>query len=106
MSRARRRKRSGRGHHPGPQSPAVSWREYLLAENPSSPLQARLRQGYLAALAFARNRLALVGLAIVALLVLTALLAPLLALQSPATQDLTARLQPPDAARWFGTDEL
>ena len=39
----------------------MSWRDYLLAENPSSPAQARLRQAYLAAHAFARNRLAMDG---------------------------------------------
>jgi len=58
------------------------------------------------AVGFARNRLAVVGLAIVLLLVLTALLAPLLAHQSPTDQDLTLRLQPPGDAWTFGTDEL
>jgi peptide/nickel transport system permease protein len=106
MSRAPDRKGSGRMQRSLPPSPALSWRDYLLAENPSSPAQARLRQAYLSALAFARNRLAVVGLAIVILLILTALLAPLLAHQSPTAQDLTARLRPPDDAMWFGTDEL
>ena len=84
----------------------LSWREYLFTENPSSPGHARLRQASLAALAFARNRLAVVGLAIVILLVLTALLAPLIAHQSPEAQDLTTRLGAPDSARWFGSDEF
>src|SRR5207248_353756 len=47
-----------------------------------------------------------IGLAIVLLLMLTALLAPLIAHQSPIDQDLTGRLRPPGAAFWFGTDEL
>jgi peptide/nickel transport system permease protein len=89
-----------------PSPPKLTWREYLLAETPSSSLQARLRQSFLMAVGFARNRLAVVGLAIVLLLVLTALLAPLLAHQSPTDQDLTGRLQPPGGAFWFGTDEL
>jgi peptide/nickel transport system permease protein len=38
--------------------------------------------------------------------VMTALLAPLLAHQSPIAQDLAARLRPPGGAQWFGTDEL
>jgi peptide/nickel transport system permease protein len=106
MSRTPDRRRPGRLQRSLPPSPTLSWHDYLLAENPTSPAQARLRQAYLAALAFARNRLAVVGLAIVILLILTALLAPLLAHQSPTAQDLTARLRPPDGVMWFGTDEL
>jgi peptide/nickel transport system permease protein len=107
MSGARGPRRSGgRLSRSLPAPPKLGWREYLLAENPSSPGHARLRQGFLMALAFARNRLAVIGLAIVLLLVLTALLAPLLAHQSPTAQDLTGRLQPPGGGFWFGTDEL
>jgi peptide/nickel transport system permease protein len=50
--------------------------------------------------------MAMLGLAIVVLLVLTALLAPVIAPQSPIAQDLAQRLQPPSAAHWLGTDEL
>jgi peptide/nickel transport system permease protein len=99
-------KRSGRLSRSLPPPPRLTWHEYLTAETPSSALHARLRQSYLAFLAFARNRLAVIGLAIVFLLVLTALLAPLLAHQSPIAQDLAARLRPPGGAQWFGTDEL
>ena len=54
-----------------------------------------------------RHPLTLFGLVVVALLVSSALLAPLLASGlSPYAQDLAARLQPPGAAHWFGTDEL
>jgi peptide/nickel transport system permease protein len=99
-------KRSGRLSRSLPAAPRLSWREYLTAEAPSSPAHARLRQAYFAVLSFARNRLAVIGLAIVFLLVMTALLAPLLAHQSPIAQDLAARLRPPGGAQWFGTDEL
>ena len=50
--------------------------------------------------------MALLGLAIVLLLILVAAFAPLLAPQSPIAQDLAHRLQPPSAAHWLGTDEL
>ena len=51
--------------------------------------------------------LTLFGLAVVALLGLMAIMAPILAGgASPVAPELAARLQPPDAAHWFGTDEL
>ncbi|ARJ40920.1 peptide ABC transporter permease [Pantoea alhagi] len=45
-----------------------------------------------------------VGATLVAILVLTALLAPLLAPFDPNAQTISARLLPPSAAHWFGTD--
>ena len=42
----------------------------------------------------------------IALFVICALFAPWLAPQDPARIDLPARLMPPSAAHWFGTDEL
>jgi peptide/nickel transport system permease protein len=53
-----------------------------------------------------RSALGRWGLAVVLLLVLAALLAPWLAPRDPAAQDLSHRLASPDAAHWFGTDEL
>jgi peptide/nickel transport system permease protein len=52
------------------------------------------------------NRLALAGTVLVAVFVMVALCAPWIAPQDPAKIDLPSRLQPPDAAHWFGTDEL
>ncbi len=52
------------------------------------------------------NLLATFGAAMVFVFVLMALLAPLIAPQDPASIDLPARLTPPSAAHWFGTDEL
>ncbi|MFD1801510.1 ABC transporter permease [Mixta tenebrionis] len=45
-----------------------------------------------------------IGATLVAMLVLTALLAPLLAPFDPDAQTISARLLPPSAAHWFGTD--
>ncbi|HSE77768.1 MAG TPA: nickel transporter permease [Alphaproteobacteria bacterium] len=86
-------------------SPA-STRQWLLAETPSSRLQARLGEAYLAWRAFRTNPLAMVGLGIVVALLVVAALAPWIATHSPVTQDLTARLLPPGAVYWFGSDEL
>lgn len=45
-----------------------------------------------------------IGLTLVAILVLTALFAPLLAPFDPNLQTISARLLPPSAQHWFGTD--
>jgi peptide/nickel transport system permease protein len=46
------------------------------------------------------------GLALVALMVLVAVLAPVIAPHDPIQQDLTAILQPPSAQHWLGTDKV
>lgn len=53
-----------------------------------------------------RNRLAVVGLAIIVLLSLLAALAPLIAPFDPYDQDLYAVLSGPTAQHWLGTDNL
>lgn len=45
-----------------------------------------------------------IGGTLIAILLLTALLAPLLAPFDPNAQMMSARLMPPSAAHWFGTD--
>jgi peptide/nickel transport system permease protein len=85
---------------------AAGWRAWLLAETPVSRTQARLGQAYVSWLGFRRNPLAMAGLAVLVALVLLAIFAPLLTDRSPVAQDLGARLQPPGARHWFGTDEL
>jgi len=55
---------------------------------------------------FARQRLALAGLLLLLVFLLCAVFARLLAPHDPAQLDLAARLMPPSAAHWFGTDEL
>jgi peptide/nickel transport system permease protein len=81
-------------------------REWLLTDTPRSRRQASIGHWYRNWLAFRLNPLAMIGLAIVTLLILVAVLAPVLPLQSPTLQSLATRLQPPGAEHWFGTDEL
>ena len=77
-----------------------------MSEAPASRRQAVLGRAYAGWRRFARNRLALLGLATVLLLVLVALLAPVLAPYDPTVGDLaTQRLLPPQAAHWLGTDD-
>ncbi|HEX2553499.1 MAG TPA: ABC transporter permease [Microvirga sp.] len=73
---------------------------------PSSRREARLRQAGIALRRAARNPSTLAGAIVVLLLVLAAVLAPLLATHDPMAQDLSARLSPPGAAHWLGTDQL
>jgi peptide/nickel transport system permease protein len=54
---------------------------------------------------FLRHRLAVVSMGVLALVVLSALFAPLSPYR-PTEQSLAATLQPPSAAHWFGTDDL
>ena len=53
-----------------------------------------------------RNHLVLFGLIVVALWIIVTLAAPLLAPYDPLQQDIVHRLQPPNGAHWFGTDQL
>ncbi len=55
---------------------------------------------------FRRNRLATVGMAIIAIEVAAALLAPVVTFADPADVDPAASLAPPSADHWFGTDLL
>ena len=81
-------------------------RDYLNAPTAASARQARIQQAYQGWRRFRRNWTAMVGLAIICLLVFVALAAPLLAPYTPFEQDLTRTLQPPSADHWMGTDEL
>ena len=53
-----------------------------------------------------QNKLAAFSAVLIALVLLLAVFAPLIAPYGEAKQDVLARLQPPSAAHWFGTDEL
>lgn len=87
--------------------PRLGWHDWLTAESPTSPLQARLGGLWRVFATLLRNPLACAGFVIVVLLILMALFAPLITWGvSPTDQDLAGRLAPPGAAHWFGTDEL
>ena len=87
-------------------APKESLHDWLMSERPQSRRQASLGRAYGAWRTFARNRLAMLGLAIVIALVLVAMFANQLAPHSPYIGDLmTTRLLPPSSAHWFGTDD-
>ncbi len=55
---------------------------------------------------FCRNKQAMIGLAMLLLLIFAAVFANVIAPYDPVEQNLLIRLQGPSAAHWFGTDEL
>jgi peptide/nickel transport system permease protein len=63
-------------------------------------------RAYGAWLSFRGNRLAVIGLSVIAVLLLVAALAPVLAPYPPNAPDLAARLLPMSTDHWLGTDEL
>lgn len=83
-----------------------SWQARLLTDTPRSRRDARLGALYRGWLQFRRNRLAVLGLAIVILLILVAAFAPWIATHHPNEQNLAQRLLPPGAGHWLGTDEF
>ena len=84
----------------------MNLRDWLTSDDPETRMQARLGQGFRLARALARNPLAMVGLAVIVALLLSAAFAPWLAPFSPTEGVLANRLQPPSATHWMGTDEL
>ena len=74
------------------------------------PLEAAETQGVtrgkLVARRFVRNRLALIGLLVLAVLYALSLTSPLFAPWSYDEYDYTAFLQPPSASHWFGTSQI
>ncbi|MEQ1953772.1 nickel transporter permease [Mesorhizobium sp. CN2-181] len=83
----------------------ISRRDWLLSERPQSRLQARLGRAYMTWRRFSANRLALIGLAIIVILLLLAAFAELIAPYPPTVGDLRQGLLPPSAQHWFGTDD-
>ncbi|KFC72242.1 putative dipeptide ABC transporter [Bosea sp. LC85] len=79
---------------------------WLTAPIPASPFQARMQQLSLKWWRLKANPSALFGLAVIVLIVLVALFAPLIATHDIYAQDLGKRLMRPSAAHWLGTDEL
>jgi len=88
-------------------STTQSWRTWLLTEEPASRRQARLAAWYKGWLSLRANTLAMLGLAVLALLILAAIFAPVLATHDPFAQDLGARLLAPgEGGHILGTDSL
>ena len=82
-------------------------RAWLNDPSPASRRQARLGQAWLAWQRIQRNRLAMAGLVIVAILLVVAAFAPLIAPHDPLTQDLSRRLLPPGTpGNLLGTDDF
>ncbi|MGH1416140.1 MAG: ABC transporter permease [Pelagimonas sp.] len=82
-------------------------RAWLLTDTPTSRRHARLSSFYQGWLSFRSNTMAMIGLGILMLLVLTAAAAPLLAPHDPFVQDLGNRLAPLwTPGHIFGTDSL
>jgi len=76
-------------------------------EDPRRALQAaRLSEFRTFVRRFFRNPLGVVGLAIVVLLILVAIFAPLIATHDPYLPQLSKRLSAPNVEFWFGADEL
>ena len=53
-----------------------------------------------------KNKLALTGTVLIAVLALTAIFSPLVTPRSPFDQNLIQRLKPPSTLHWMGTDDL
>lgn len=86
--------------------PSSGLKEWLRAPVPASPFQARIQHLWFSWWRFKSNPAALFGLGIIVLLVACAAFAPLLATHDIYEQNLAARLLPPSAQHWMGTDEL
>ncbi len=86
----------------------MSTRDWLLSDLPTSRRQAKLGQTYRTWLLLRQNRLAMLGLGIVALLIVMAIFADVIAPFDPyAGGDLrTERLLPPSWTHLMGTDDL
>jgi len=83
------------------------WREWLLTDTPSSRRHARIASIYQGWLKLKSNRLAMIGLGILAFLILVAIFAPLLSPHGPFEQNLGNRLKPLwTDGHLLGTDSL
>ncbi len=86
---------------------ATGWRDWLLSDEPTSRRQARLSSWYKGWLTFRSNTLAMLGLAVLVIIIVAAIFAPLLATHDPFAQDLGNRLLAPgEKGHFFGTDSL
>jgi peptide/nickel transport system permease protein len=84
----------------------MTMRDWLLDPSPETSFQASAGRAWRMLGALLSNPLAVAGALIVVGLILTAAFAPWIAPESPVGQNLGARLLPPSAEHWMGTDEL
>ncbi len=85
----------------------MTLRQWLLTDEPTSRRHARLASFYKGWLTLRSNSMAMVGLAILVALILTAIFAPIIAPHDPFVQDLSSRLLPIGAEEHLlGTDSL
>ena len=85
---------------------STGFRGWLLAPDPKGLGQASVQQLYQGWIRFRGHPLGVLGLAFIVLLILVAIAAPLLTPYDPIVQDMTARLAPPSATHWLGTDNF
>ncbi len=83
-----------------------SLRGWLTAPVPTSAFQANIQQLRRSWFKLMANTSAVFGLAVIVLLVLVAIFAPLIATHDIGANNLANRLQPPSWGHFFGTDEL
>ena len=94
-------------HHTAtPSKPRPAWRAWLETDTPKSVRQASLQEAWQKWLHFRSQPLGMIGLFLLLLLLVVVIFAPLLATHDPLVQDLNARLLPPSAEYWLGTDHL
>ena len=85
----------------------VTWREWLLTDEPTSRRHARLANFYQGWLSLRGNSMAMFGLGILILLLFVAIFAPILSPHDPFEQSLGNRLQPIGSENHIlGTDSL
>ncbi|KQQ59947.1 D-ala-D-ala transporter subunit [Pseudomonas sp. Leaf127] len=84
---------------------SIASRVKPLASVPDSSLAALAASSKRLLRFLVRNPLTLAGLVVISTLMVVALFAPWIATHDPLAQNLSAALQSPGAAHWFGTDE-
>ncbi|MBB4095561.1 ABC transporter permease [Ochrobactrum pecoris] len=89
-----------------PAQTSSSLRAWLSAPVPTSAFQSNIQQLRRSWFKLMANTSALFGLAVIVLLVLVAIFAPLIATHDIGANNLANRLQPPSWGHFFGTDEL
>ncbi|WP_247997554.1 nickel transporter permease [Brucella tritici] len=89
-----------------PAQTSGSLRAWLTAPVPTSAFQANIQQLRRSWFKLMANTSAVFGMAVIVLLVLIAIFAPLIATHDIGANNLADRLQPPSLDHFFGTDEL